>query len=88
MPTVVHDRAKPIAVSIEQAAEVSGTSDWYIKQKLREGRLDGLKAGRRTLITFASLERLLARLSKAEFAPPTERKPPADPALRRRTGAA
>jgi hypothetical protein len=74
MPTVVHGRTRPVAVSIEQGAELSGTSPWWIKQKLRGRELDGLKAGRRTLVVFESLERLLARLPKAEFAPPVDRK--------------
>jgi hypothetical protein len=72
MPTVVHDRVKPLTVSIAQAAEVSGTSEWWIKQQLRARELEAVKANRRTLIIFASLERRMARLPKAEFAPPTE----------------
>jgi hypothetical protein len=63
---------KPITVSVRQVADLTNLSEWSIKQKLRAGKLDAVKAERRTLITFANLERYMASLPKADFTPPTE----------------
>jgi len=71
---VVHDRTKRVAVSIEQGADLTGTSKWWIKEELRQGNLEAVKAGRRTLILFDSLEKRIESLPKAHFAPPVTRK--------------
>jgi excisionase family DNA binding protein len=51
-----------IAVTIQDAVKRSGLSRSHIYEALKRGELDARKAGRRTLITFASLEAYMADL--------------------------
>ena len=46
----------PIAVTIAAAVEISGMSRTSIYEALKRGDLEARKAGRRTLISYASLE--------------------------------
>jgi hypothetical protein len=50
----------PITVSIQRAKELSGLGDTKLWQLIRDRRLEVVRVDRRTLITFASLERLLS----------------------------
>ena len=63
----------PIFVSIADAASALGVSVWQVKQELRGGRLRARKAGRRTVVEYASVLALAESLPKAEFAPPRKR---------------
>jgi hypothetical protein len=64
---------EPALISIKAAAEFSGESEWTIKQELRLGRLTAKKAGRRTLVDFASVKRRVAGLPNAKFVPARRR---------------
>jgi hypothetical protein len=65
----------PIAVTVQRACELSGLGPTTIWAYLRDGRLEAVRPPdvRRTLVSYASLARLLA--------PPVESDPP-----RRRRG--
>ena len=52
----------PIAVTIPDAVKASGLSRTSIYEALKRGDLSALKAGRRTLISFADLQAYLASL--------------------------
>jgi excisionase family DNA binding protein len=52
----------PIAVTIPDAVKASGMSRTTIYAALKRGDLSARKAGRRTLIPIADLERFLAAL--------------------------
>lgn len=54
----------PIALTIPDAVKASGMSRTTIYEALKRGDLIARKAGRRTLIPFASLESYLANLPK------------------------
>ena len=53
---------EPISVTIPEAVKVSGRSRTSIYEALKNGELSAKKAGRRTLISFASLKDYLANL--------------------------
>ncbi len=53
---------KPISVTIPDAVKATGMSRSSIYEALKRGDLVALKAGRRTLISFADLEAYLAGL--------------------------
>ena len=73
-PEVTGQAFKPLGVSIRQAAEITGESQWQVKQKLRAGTYQAKKSGRRTIISFASIERAWGALPAATFKAPTPRK--------------
>lgn len=50
---------QPITVSINDAAKALGLGRTSIYVLIREGRLDIVKLGRRTLVKVASLRRLM-----------------------------
>jgi excisionase family DNA binding protein len=52
----------PIALTIPDAVKASGMSRTVIYEALKRGELTAHKAGRRTLIPFASLQDYLAAL--------------------------
>lgn len=56
-----------IAVTIAEAVKASGMSRTSIYEALKRGDLTARKAGRRTLIAFADLERYLASLPIAKL---------------------
>jgi len=64
---------QPIFVSVGDAARLLGISEWTVKQELRRGRLRARKAGRRTVVEYASVLALAESLPKAKFAPPRKR---------------
>ena len=65
---------KPLGVSIKQAAEITSESQWQVKQKLRNGTYQAKKSGRRTIISYASIEAAWHGLPDATFKAPTPRK--------------
>lgn len=54
---------EPLAVSVEQATEVTGTSRSVLYEEIKAGRLVARKLGRRTVIETAELRRWLASLA-------------------------
>jgi excisionase family DNA binding protein len=64
--------AKPLSVTVATARNLSGLGNTTIWALIKDGRLATVHVGRRTLITFASLERLLTPSSTAP--PPPRRR--------------
>ena len=54
-----HDPLQPLAYSIKDACRLSSLSKTKIYQLAKEGSLDLVKVNRRSMITAASLRRLL-----------------------------
>jgi excisionase family DNA binding protein len=52
--------AKPITVTVATARKLSGLGNTTVWALLKGGQLDAVRVGRRTLITFRSLEALLS----------------------------
>jgi len=52
----------PISITIPDAVKASGMSRTSIYEALKRGDLTACKAGRRTLIAFADLQKYLASL--------------------------
>lgn len=48
-----------LAVSVNQAARILGVGRTTLYSMIRDGRIDALKLGRRTLIKTASLRRII-----------------------------
>jgi hypothetical protein len=68
---------KPITAlfySVKDAADMLAVSPWAIKDYLRRDLLEGRKAGRRTLVTAASLHARAAQFPKAVFLPPRQKR--------------
>ena len=49
---------EPIAMSVNSAAQTLGIGRTSIYALLKQGKLDAIKIGRRTLLTTASIRRL------------------------------
>jgi hypothetical protein len=66
-------RANPLAVTVQQACQLSGLGATSIWAFLKAGRLDAVRVPgvRRTLVSYASLERLLA---PSDVSPPQPRR--------------
>jgi excisionase family DNA binding protein len=52
--------AKPITVTVATAKRLSGLGNTTIWSLIKAGKLEAVRIGRRTLVTFSSLEALLA----------------------------
>jgi hypothetical protein len=65
----------PLAVTVPQACELSGLGATSIWAALKDGRLDAVRVPgvRRTLVGYASLERLLAPPSDSPSPPKSQR---------------
>ena len=61
---------KPLTVTVATARTISGLGNTTIWALLKEGKLEAVRVGRRTLITFRSIEALLAPPSAATGATP------------------
>ncbi len=48
-----------LAMGLRQAAEAVGLSHWTLRAYIRQGKIRGLKIGRRVLIEPSELERLV-----------------------------
>ena len=73
--TISPDNAvAPIAVTVDRACQLSGLGPTSLWAFLKDGRLDAVRVSgvRRTLVSYASLERLLA---PSDIAPPQPRRP-------------
>jgi hypothetical protein len=66
----------PLAVTVQQACELSGLGATSIWVALKDGRLDAVRVPgvRRTLVRYASLERLLAPPSDSPSPPKSRRR--------------
>jgi excisionase family DNA binding protein len=66
----------PLAVTVQQACELSGLGPTSIWAFLKDGRLEAVRVPgvRRTLIRYASLERLLAPPSDSPSPPKSRRR--------------
>jgi hypothetical protein len=73
-PEITGQALKPLGVSIKQASEITGESEWTVKQKLRRGVYQAKKAGRRTIVDYQSIEAAWNALPDATFKAPTPRK--------------
>lgn len=49
------EQIAPISVTVKQAAEITGLSEWSIYSLLNEGRVEGRYQGRRRLVLYRSL---------------------------------
>jgi excisionase family DNA binding protein len=52
---------EPLAVSINEAAKIIGLGRTSIYAMIADGRLEAFKIGRRTLVRFESIKRLVAK---------------------------
>jgi len=70
-PTSVLSTETPLAVTVKRACELSGLGPTSIWAFLRDGRLEAVRVPgvRRTLVSYASLARLLAPSADAGRAP-------------------
>lgn len=51
---------EPIATTIKDAARALGVGKTHVYALIRQGRLEKLKLGRRTLVTIDSIRRLVS----------------------------
>jgi hypothetical protein len=70
----ISESEKPLAVTVGRACELSGFGPTTVWAFLRDGRLEAVRVTgiRRTLVSYASLARLLA--PAAELSPPPRRR--------------
>jgi hypothetical protein len=59
-PIKLRPNKRPITVTIAHAREISGLGNSTIWKLISEGRLDTVSIGRRRLVLYDSLERLLS----------------------------
>lgn len=69
-PQVVQTTDAPRARTIEGTGAHYGWTRTFIYGQIGEGKLEALKAGRRTLVTTESAERLFHMLPKARISAP------------------
>ena len=72
-PTTAADTVRPLTVTVRRACELSGLGPTSIWAFLRDGRLEAVRVPsvRRTLVSYASLARLLA--AQTDSPPPRRR---------------
>jgi hypothetical protein len=58
---------KPLGLSIKKVAEITGESQWQVKEKLRNGTYKAKKSGRRTIVIYQTVEEAWERLPDATF---------------------
>jgi excisionase family DNA binding protein len=51
---------KPLSVTVKRACEITGLGNTTIYELIKNGRLETLNVGRRTLVKYGSLEELVA----------------------------
>jgi hypothetical protein len=66
VPTILHavSNMKPLTVTIATARHISGLGNTTLWQLIKDQKLEAVRIGRRTLVTFRSLEALLAPRSE------------------------
>lgn len=62
--SVAADDLKPLTVTVATTRKLSGLGNTTIWALIKEGKLEAVHVGRRTLVTFRSLEALLAPRSR------------------------
>lgn len=60
---------KPFGLSIKKVAEITGESQWQVKEKLRNGTYKAKKSGRRTIVIYQTVEAAWKSLPDATFKP-------------------
>jgi excisionase family DNA binding protein len=60
MKSMFEQDSKPLTVTVATARKISGLGNTTVWGLIKEGKLEAVRVGRRTLITFRSLEALLA----------------------------
>jgi excisionase family DNA binding protein len=70
------DVGSPLAVTVQRACELSGLGPTTLWAFIKEGRLEAVRVPgiRRTLVRYASLERLLASPSDSPSSPKPRRR--------------
>jgi hypothetical protein len=63
-----------LALSIQETAKTLASSEWQVKQALRQGLLRARKVGARTLVEADSVKTYWDKLPAARFAPTVDRK--------------
>lgn len=63
-PSFADGAIKPLTITIATTCELSGLGATTIWKLIKERKLETVHVGRRTLVTFCSLETLLAPSSK------------------------
>ena len=58
--TFAADELKPLTVTASTTRKISGLGNTTIWALIKQGKLETVRIGRRTLVTFRSLEALLA----------------------------
>lgn len=64
-----HEKVERLAYTIPDASAVSGIGRTAIYELIGSGELTAIKIGRRTLVTAASLRRLIESAPKADIRP-------------------
>jgi hypothetical protein len=78
------DGIEPLALTVAKTAQVTSESRSKVYELLGDGTYTGLKAGRRTLITYESIKRRFASLPRAVIKRAPPRPPRAVPEAPRR----
>lgn len=60
-PTEPAASHEPLAVSVKQAQQILGISGATIYRRMQDGHIEAIRLGRRTLIPYAALKRLIQR---------------------------
>ena len=64
---------EPLTVTIEQTEYLTGESRSAIYNRIGRGEYEAVKAGRRVLILYASIQRYIAGLPRAKIKSPAPR---------------
>jgi hypothetical protein len=68
------DGIEPLAVSVDQAAQITGESRSQVYNRIGLGQYEAIKSGSRTLVLYESVKRHIASLPRAKIKPPAPRK--------------
>jgi len=74
LPAATTSTLEPALVTIQQGCDYLAVSPAEMYRLLGLGKVEGVKAGRRTLLKVESLQARAASLPPAEIKPPTRRK--------------
>ena len=59
LSTGLSDHEKPLSCTVKRTSKLTGLGESTIWLYLKEGRLEGRNVGRRRLVLYSSIERLL-----------------------------
>jgi hypothetical protein len=65
------DLSEIAAVDLSKAAKLVDSSEWYVRQLIKQGKLQSFMDGRKRKVTLRSIKERQERLLKAQNAPPT-----------------